>query len=146
MKVFFLKDVPALGQKGDIREVKNGYGRNFLIPQGLAKVADEKDILESLKFKSHKKLELTQKQKTLEDYISRLGEVSLQFTKKASEKGHLFAAVTAHDIARALNVKGFSDLEEKNISGTPLKTIGEHDITIRIGDHNIIIKAEIKKQ
>ena len=144
MKVLFLKDVPTLGQKGDIREVKNGYGRNFLIPQGLAKVADEKDIRESIVLKSHKQTELQQKKKNVKDYISRLGEVSLQFTRKANKKGHLFAAVTAHDVAHALNIKGFSDLVEKHILGVPLKTIGEHEIAVRAGDQNITIKIEVK--
>lgn len=144
MKVLFLKDIPALGQKGDIREVKNGYGRNFLIPQGLARVADEKDIRESAMIEAQRRVKSQLRQKNIEDYIARLGEVSLQFARKANEKGHLFAAVSAHDIAHSLKLKGFRDIEEKHILNVPIKTVGEHKAILRVNNQDITIKIEIK--
>src|SRR3989344_748403 len=98
MKVVLTKDVVRLGQRGAIVEVKDGFGRNFLIRQGLARqaVASDADILERQKANIADKKEV--EAQTLKEYKKRLSETQLVFSRKANEAGHLFAGIYVDDI------------------------------------------------
>ncbi len=143
MRVLLLKDIARVGQKGEVVEVKDGYGRNYLIREGLARLADASSIhdaatrRESIAKNKEKKLEARY------EYETRLSDVTLEVHKKVNEKGHLFAAFTKEEAALLLHRSGFSFIKDEEIEGLPLKTAGEHMITIRLGKKKIPIRVRI---
>jgi large subunit ribosomal protein L9 len=138
MKVVLLKKVEKLGDKGEIKEVADGYARNFLIAQGLAQPATDnivkqvKENLDKIKEEGEKKLEEAKK------VIDEIKNKTLSIKKKA-EKGKLFEAVKEKDVAKLIDKKGIT---EKNISiPSPIKKAGQYEIEIKISDK---IKTKIK--
>ncbi len=106
MKVILQSNVPNLGELGDVVEVKDGYGRNYLIPRGLALLADERNVrrLEHQKrLIAHKKSKLIARSKEM---AGRLAETPISIKRQAGEEGKLFGAVTNRDIADALAAEG----------------------------------------
>ena len=131
MQVILLEKVTNLGVLGDIVKVKDGYGRNFLIPQGKAKRATEANKAEF----AAKRAELEKKQAEVLAEAQARGEklagFMLQISQKAGVDGRLFGSVTNHDIAEALNAQGFEVTKaEIRMPNGPLKTIGDHPISV----------------
>ncbi len=131
MQVILLEKVTNLGTLGDIVKVKDGYGRNFLIPQGKAKRATEANKAEF----AAKRAELEKKQAEILAAAQTRGEklagFMLQITQKAGVDGRLFGSVTNHDIAEALNAQGFEvSKSEIRMPNGPLKTIGDHPVSV----------------
>lgn len=126
MEIILKEDIKGLGYKNDQVKVKGGYGRNYLIPKGLALVASEsnkKRIAENVKQASHKAAKIKQDAESLAQSMS---EVVLEISSKAGEKGKIFGAVTALQISEALKGKGF-DVDRKKISfKTDVKTLGDY--------------------
>lgn len=136
MKVILLKDVESLGKMGEIKEVTNGYARNFLIPEKLAEAATAQTIkrVEALKKAETKKAE--ENLKTTEELAAKLDGLVIKISVKANENGQLFGSVTSKMIAEALKEKEF-DIEETRIAiDPPIKEVGEYPITINL-DHNL---------
>ena len=135
MKVILLKDVPELGQRGDVKEVALGYARNFLIPKGLAKEATPEMVaeVEMQKQKEVKVAEqdLAQVEKLAQDLEGQVVELAA----KASEEGRLYAAVSSAKIAAALKEKGF-EVRKDQIIAEHIKEVGEHEILISL-DHGL---------
>ncbi len=128
MKVILTKDVTHIGQQGDILEVKDGFGRNFLLPKGLARSVQESDMRAAIEQKTTRTQKAENRRALRERYKTELGKTVLVFHKKANEQGHLFASVSNEEISEALQRKGFSDIHQSHIKGAPLKAIGEHQI------------------
>jgi large subunit ribosomal protein L9 len=131
MQVILLEKVTNLGTLGDIVKVKDGYGRNFLIPQGKAKRATEANKAEF----AAKRAELEKKQAEIlaaaQARAEKLAGFMLQISQKAGVDGRLFGSVTNHDIAEALSAQGFEvSKAEVRMPNGPLKTIGDHAISI----------------
>lgn len=126
MEVILTEDIKGLGYKNDLVTVKGGYGRNYLIPNGLALVANEsnrKRIDENVKQAAHKAEKIKQDAEALAQSI---GDVVLEISSKAGENGKIFGAVTALQISDALKSKGF-EVDRKKISfNTPVKTLGDY--------------------
>ncbi|MCX8033697.1 MAG: 50S ribosomal protein L9 [Thermodesulfovibrio sp.] len=142
MKVILKEDVPTLGKAGQIINVKDGYARNFLIPRGLAFVADEKNIklLEYQKKKIEE--EAKKKRQDAESVALRLSEIQLTIKAKAGEDHKLFGSVTSKDIAEALEKQGFSiDKKQVNIV-EPIKRLGEYEVEVKLHS-NIITKIKV---
>jgi large subunit ribosomal protein L9 len=138
MQVILLEKVSNLGQLGDEVKVKDGYGRNFLIPQGKAKRATEANKAEF----AVKRAELEKKQaEVLSDASSRAEKIAglmLQITQKVGVDGRLFGSVTNHDIADALQAQGHKvSKAEIRMPNGPLKTVGDHPISIAL-HHDIV--------
>ena len=132
MKVVLLKDVKGTGKKGEIKEVSDGFARNFLLRQGMAKEANKSAIAEN-EFKKnatayHKEVE-RQEALTLAKQIE--GQV-ITLEIKCGENGKTFGSVTAKEIAEALNSQGFNIDKRKIELKEPLKTIGSYTIIARI--------------
>lgn len=122
-------DVKGLGYKNDIVTVKPGYGRNYLIPQGIgiiASVSNRKMIAENVRQAAHKAEKV--KNDALE-IAAKLSNLTLEIKTKAGESGKIFGAITALQIADALKEKGF-DIDRKKISLVTIKELGEHTATI----------------
>jgi len=130
MEVILKEDIKGLGYKNDQVTVKGGYGRNYLIPKGLALVASEsnkKRISENVKQASHKAAKIKQDAEALAQSI---GEVVLEISSKAGENGKIFGAVTALQISEALKIKGIEVDRKKITFKTPVKTLGDYQAVI----------------
>ena len=131
MKIILLKDVPKVGRKFEIKDVSEGYATNMLFPKGLAMIATPQAVqkiqLETSKNESEKKIQGDLLLKNLES----LKELQLTMTEKANEKGHLFAGVTKEMILAEIFKKVRLNIDPDSvIFEKPIKTVGEHTITI----------------
>ena len=133
MKVILLRDVPDVGKKYDVKNVKDGYARNFLIVKNLAKLATPAAIkaLEVEK-KRHEQEKEVQKD-LLKINVQKLGEARIAIERKANEKGHLFDAVDPRDLSKILKEKYQLDIPADIIEiENTIKALGEHKF--KIGD------------
>jgi len=144
MDVILKQDIKGLGYKDDIVNVKPGYGRNYLIPQGIAIFATEsnrKMIAENVKQAAHKAEKI---RKDAEAIAKNIGDITIELKTKAGESGKIFGAITTNQVSDALKDKGF-DIDRKKISlNSEIKTLGEYTATIdlhRDVDHEINIKV-----
>jgi len=132
MKVIFLKDVKGQGKKGEVKEVSEGYARNFLIPRGLVSPANESNLkqLEQLN-----KAESRRKEKEKEEALSlaeKLKEVTLNFKVKAGEGGRLFGSITSKQIADEMDKKGYKIDKRKILLDDPIRSLGVTKVNIRL--------------
>jgi large subunit ribosomal protein L9 len=114
MEVILKQDVDGLGYKNDVVKVRAGYGNNFLIPNGLALIANDSNkrlTAENVRQAAHKAAKLKQDAEAL---ASKIGELTIEIGTKAGESGKIFGAVTALQIADALKAKGF-DIDRKRV-------------------------------
>ncbi|MBU6467948.1 MAG: 50S ribosomal protein L9 [Betaproteobacteria bacterium] len=133
MEVILMEKVVNLGQLGDIVKVKEGYARNFLIPQGKAKRATETNKKEfearRAELEKHQAEELNQAKARAE----KLAGMKVTVSQKAGVDGRLFGSVTNHDIVDALKTQGFeASKSEIRLPNGPLKTIGDYTITLAL--------------
>ncbi|PRY04960.1 LSU ribosomal protein L9P [Pontibacter ummariensis] len=132
MEVILKEDVKNLGYKNDIVEVKPGYGRNYLIPQGLAVIADKsskKVVAENIRQAAHK----AEKVKAdAQELANSIGDITLEIPAKVGETGKIFGSVTTLQLSDALKAKGF-DVDRKRISfDQDVKTAGEYTATLNL--------------
>ena len=141
MKIILLSDYENLGSKGQIMDVKDGYARNFLIPQGLAQEATNQ-VLRELKQRNLIIEKKRQKElNKLEDLKKSISKVSITIGVKAGEDKKMYGAVTNIDIARALKDEGF-DIDRHAITlNEPIKELGVYQVPIRLHPD---IEAQIK--
>lgn len=114
MEVILKQDVTGLGYKNDIVKVKPGYGRNYLIPSGVAIIANDSNkrlVAENIRQASHKAAKIKQDAETL---AVKIGELTIEIGTKAGETGKIFGAVTAVQVAELLKTKGF-EVDRKKI-------------------------------
>ncbi len=141
MKVMLKEDVPKLGSVGDEVMVKDGYGRNFLIPTGKALLATPKNLKQFRHQKSlvdHKVRKLKGAAQTVADQIAKL---SLSVKKKVGEQGKLFGSVTSQEIADMVSAQGVEIDRRKIQLSEPIKSLGEFKIPIKLHPE---ITAEIQ--
>jgi large subunit ribosomal protein L9 len=130
MEVILTQDVQGLGYKNDLVKVKAGYGRNFLIPTGVALIANDSNKrmnAENTRQAAHKAAKVKQ---DAEAIVAKLGDLTIELKTKAGETGKIFGAVTAIQIADALKAKGF-DIDRKKVilKETP-KQLGTYKVTL----------------
>ncbi len=133
MEIILKQDIKGLGYKHDLVAVKNGYGRNFLIPQGLASLATEsakKQHAETMKQRSFKEEKL---RKEAAANAEKLAGVSIKVGAKAGENGKIFGSVTNIQLADALTKAGYT-IERKNIeiAGDGIKQLGNYTAKVRL--------------
>lgn len=132
MKLILKEDVAGLGYKDDVVEVKNGYGRNYLIPTGRGVIATPsalKVLAENLRQRAHK---LAQLKADAEALAEALKDVKLSITTKVSETGTIFGSVNAAQIAEALKEAGH-EIDRKLIAlKQPVKEVGNYTATVNI--------------
>jgi large subunit ribosomal protein L9 len=132
MEVILKEDVNKLGNRGDVVNVADGYGRNYLLPGKLAieATANNKAVIEQMKGSSIRKL--AKEKIESEDLSKKLEAVELVFERKVGENDHLFGSVTSGDIAQQLADKGFTIDRRKISLEEPLKTLGEFHVPIKL--------------
>ena len=132
MKVILKEDVPGLGEKGEVKDVAPGYGRNLLIPRGLAEEATPGRLRElQHQAQVSKKKERRQKEESLVQ-AEHLEKQELCFRLAAGEGGRLFGSVTATDIAGELQRLGFAVDKKKIILEEPIKAVGRYEVTVKL--------------
>lgn len=131
MEVILLSDIATLGHKDDIVNVKPGYGRNYLIPQGYAILATEsakKIVAENIKQRAHKEAKIKAE---AEELAAKLAEVKLTLNAKSSSTGKIFGSINNVMIAEALGAQGF-DIDRKKIMLKEVKEVGEYTATVKL--------------
>lgn len=146
MKIILLKDVKKLGQKFEIKNVKPGYARNFLIPQKLAILATKENLIwcERERQKIEREKEKREKEKLL--LLEKLKNFQLEIGAKTGIKGELFEKITEEKIAEFLKEKGALVKKENIILKEPIKRVGEYEVKVSLGEKlETKIKVIIKK-
>ncbi|HLF36139.1 MAG TPA: 50S ribosomal protein L9 [Cyclobacteriaceae bacterium] len=132
MEVILIQDIAGLGFKNDTVKVKAGYGRNYLIPRGMAIIANNsnrKKTDEEIRQAAHKAEKLRNDALALADSI---GDLVLEVGAKVGESGKIFGAVTALQISDALRDKGFEVDRKKIAFNSEVKAIGEYNVTLSL--------------
>ncbi|WP_424964162.1 50S ribosomal protein L9 [Ekhidna sp.] len=144
MEVILREDIQGLGYKNDTVDVKPGYGRNYLIPRGMAIIAsssNKKMIEENIRQAAHK---AEKAKKDAEEIAKKIGDVSLEIKTKAGEKGKIFGAITPLQVSEALAAKGH-EVDRKRISfEQKIKELGEYTATLDLHKevhHPVTIKV-----
>lgn len=144
MEVILREDIQGLGYKNDTVAVKPGYGRNFLIPRGMAIIAsgsNRKRIDEEIRQASHK---ADKAMKDATDIADKIGELVIEISTKAGESGKIFGAITPIQVAEALADKGF-EIDRKKISfETKIKELGDYNAVIDLHKevhHKVAVKV-----
>ena len=134
MKVIFNVDVKGQGKKGELKEVSDGYARNYLLPRGLAAEATA-DNINTLKLKEKAKAAQIAKEKALaEENAKKLSGVQVIIRAKAGNNGKLFGAVTSQEIADAMKAQFDIDIEKnKIVQADPIKTFGSYTVKAKLG-------------
>ncbi len=132
MEVILREDIQKLGSKGDIVTVKDGYARNYLLPQKLALLATTGTRKQVAEMKAAAARKDASQKSAAETLAEQMSAVELTFTVKAGESDQLFGSVTSMDIAEALEAKGFSIDRRKVELAEPIRTLGEYTVPVRI--------------
>jgi large subunit ribosomal protein L9 len=133
MKLILTQEVPGLGSPGEAVEVKDGYGRNYLIPRGFAIAwtkGGQKQIDAIQRARSTREIS---DQDTAREIKAKLEATPIRLTAKAGETGRLFGAITPADIVEAVSKSGGPAVDKRRIEmGNPIKTVGQHTVTVRL--------------
>jgi large subunit ribosomal protein L9 len=132
MKVLLIKDVYKLGRAGDVKKVADGYGRNFLIPQGMAVLATPG----AMKTAERIRQKATERRTVLNDEMGVVAEalkkVQIAFGARAGETGKLYGSITSQEVVDAIQKKSGHVIKRQQLDMQPLRTLGEHTVRIRL--------------
>ncbi len=132
MEVILQEDINHLGHIGEVVKVRDGYARNYLLPRGLAVLADKRNVREL----GHQQRIVEEKRQrvaaTAQEVANKMSQVALEFTARAGEGGKLFGSITNQDIEKELHDKGF-DVDRRRIKlEEPIKAVGDHKVTVTL--------------
>jgi len=134
MKVLLIKDVKSLGKKGEVKEVKDGYGKNFLIGKGFARHATPEILEQHAKDELIVAQNLEQEVNALKVIAKKLDKCEIIISKKLGKNGHLFGSITKDDVAHALLEQHKIEIDKKHITEkVAIKTVGEHNLDLKLG-------------
>jgi large subunit ribosomal protein L9 len=143
VKLILTEDVPSLGEAGDVVDVRPGFARNFLLPQGKAVPATEAKVKE---IEHHKRViaeRVARERKQLDGERERLEGVELEIAANAGEEGKLFGSVTAAQVAELLEARGFAIDRRKIQLDEPIKELGDHVVAVRL-HRDVVARVRIK--
>ena len=134
MKVIFSADVRGQGKKGEMKEVSDGYARNYLLPRGLA-VAATQDNLNAMKLRdAAKKRQMELEKAAAQDNAKKLEGIIVKVKAKAGDSGRLFGSVTSKEIADALAEQHGIEIEKnKIVQAEPIKSFGSYEVKCKFG-------------
>lgn len=132
MKVLLVKDVYKLGRAGDVKKVADGFGRNFLIPQGLAVLATEGAMKQVQKIKAQAEIRRAAQNNELSGLAEQIKGVTLTFAAKAGDTGKLYGSITTQDIATALTEQVRFEVKRQHVDIQPIRALGEFSAHIRL--------------
>jgi len=147
MEVILIKDVPKLGKAGDVVKVKDGYARNYLIPKGLAILANQKTIKA---LENQRKIILAKaerERKKLESLAEKLEGITLTVYRKTVEGDRIFGSVSLIDIVNMLKEKGIEIEKSQVLLEEPIKKLGTFEVPIKLSSDKIVnIKVEVLEE
>ncbi len=132
MKVLLLKDVYKLGRAGDVKRVADGYGRNYLLPQGMAILATAESLKMAERIKEKANVQRAIVNQEMDTIAKQLAGLTLVFPAKASETGKLYGSVTTQMITEAIKAKSGVEVARRQIDSQPLRMLGEYKVHIRL--------------
>lgn len=132
MKVMLVRDVYKLGRAGDIKKVADGYGRNYLIPQGLAVLATAGALKQAEKIRRQAEIRRAELNSELKGLAERINGVVLTFAARAGETGKLYGSVTTQDVAAALSENTRFEIKKQQIDMQPIRNLGEYTAHVRL--------------
>jgi len=133
VRVILKAEVRGLGRTGDIKDVADGYARNYLLPKGLAIEATGGELKHLAQERQAEKSKKDRAHDDAEELAKRLGEVTLVFKLKAGEHGKTFGSVTAKEVADALRKEAKAEIDKtKIVLREPLRALGVHKIEVRL--------------
>lgn len=146
MKVIFLKDVPRVGRRNDVKEVNDGYAGNFLFPKKLAIPATAQALSQLEAKKNAVLLDNKIQEELMMKSLAEIKNIVVNISGKANEKGHLFSAIHKKEILENLKMHHKAEiLEDFIVLDKPLKEVGEFEIPVEIKHHKTSFKVVITK-
>ncbi len=147
MKVIFISDVETIGRQGEIKDVKDGLARNFLLPKKLAITATPGNI----KIWEQKSAAIRKKEDKVkgeaEKFASKLDGVAIKIPVKVGEEERIFGSVTSQSISDALGELGYEVSKKQIDLASPIKTLGTHDVSVKLHhDVSAVIKVEVVEE
>lgn len=130
--ILLREDIETLGGRGEIVKVKSGYARNYLLPQGLATLATKGNVKQIELERAALLKKAAAEKATAELQAGQMGDISLVFTRKAGEQGHLFGSVTSMDVAEAIKAKGYEIDRRKIVMKDAIKETGDYTVGIKL--------------
>jgi large subunit ribosomal protein L9 len=135
MKLILTQEVTGLGAPGDVVEVKDGYGRNYLVPRGNAIRWTKGAESQIASIKRAREVREVRDVSHAQEVKAQLEALTVKLTARAGESGRLFGSVTVADVAQAVKDAGGPDVDRRKIEiPSPIKTVGAHPVTVRIHD------------
>ncbi len=133
MRVILLDDVEKLGRAGDVVEVKDGFARNYLIPQGLVKPATKGALKQVHQIRQAAEKRRARERKAAEDMAAILNRTTIEFRARAGSRNRLYGSVTSHDIAeKILEVTGIEIDRRSVVLDRPIRQLGEYKVPVRL--------------
>jgi large subunit ribosomal protein L9 len=133
MKILLKQDVINLGYAGEVIDVADGYGRNYLLPQNLAVKATGGVLKEADVWRQRAAVRINEIRKENEALSGEISKAKLVFNARAGETGKLYGSITTADIAEKMNQQLGTEIDRRIISSQPLRQLGEHRVTIKLG-------------
>lgn len=132
MKVLLIKDVYKLGRAGDVKKVADGYGRNYLLPQGLAVLATPGAMSQAKHIKAQADTRRAVLNNEMGGVAEILGKLTVTFPAKAGETGKLYGSITPQMIADAIKSKSGVDVQRRQMDFEPIRTLGTQKVHVRL--------------
>ncbi len=148
MQVVLLKDIKRLGKAGDVRNVADGYARNYLIPRGLAAPATSGAVREAQEQAAAQAKHLAREQAQAQAMAEALSGVALTIKARAGETGHLYGSVTTADIAAALEKQAGKAVDRRKIAlEEPIRDLGTYEVPVKLSaDVTATIKVTVERE
>ena len=147
MDVILTEDVPHLGNMGDLVTVKAGYGRNYLIPRGLAVVANKASIARVEDIKKAAKARAAKQLEEAREVATKLETVAIKLERAVGDENKMYGSVTSKDIEEGYAALGY-EFDKKDVElPEPIKTLGLHDVPLRLHrEVKVMLKVEVIKK
>jgi len=147
MQLILREDVPNLGKSGELVNVKPGFGRNYLIPRGLAVVATKGNVARIAHEKQVAELRASKARKEAEGHAASLQGVEVVIARQVGDEDKLFGSVTSRDIAEGLAAKGHKVDHRKIQLGAPIRALGRSEVSVKLaGNVSATIVVEVQKK
>lgn len=133
MRIILREDMPNLGKSGDVVVVKDGYGRNYLLPQGIASLATERNVNQIEHQKKIIAARTAKLQKDSQAAADKLSGLDVKIARQAGEGGKLFGSISTRDIEEAVGKLGVQLDRKKVVIDPPIKSLGEYTVEVKLG-------------
>lgn len=147
MKIILMEDVPALGRRGEVREVATGYARNFLLPKKLAVEATDANLRNLEQIKRQRAREETKAREDAQAAAARIAALSMTVTTRASEDGRLYGSVSAQEVVSFLERNGIAVEKRRVLLEEPIKALGDYQVGVRLhGDVTASLPVSVVRE